>query len=208
MTNEMEILREKCARLEKDNLAKAVQIADLQDELGAARHKHKAMREIMHREREENATLSDKLQATEYLLEERTRDIILMEESHAEEIGVLKEKLRKEKELNANALKTVEIMKETCVKKCTELLDRAWKAEEQRDALSDCVDGLLEEAEDMERTISALREVNDDWYSITDDFITQHAKIQELCDDWKFRAMDSQNEDLLRFIFKIQDILD
>lgn len=167
MTNELKNLREKYARLEKENLVKAVQIADLQDELGAARHKHKAMREIMHREREENATLTDKLQATEYLLEERTGDIILMEEAHAEEIGVLKEKLRKEKELNINAQATCDYLKRKVesLEWYINLLEYSYK---QRDndirelrekwnnlnelfAIQDeCIDGMVEIFEDVE----------------------------------------------------------
>lgn len=113
MTNELERLRDKCARLEKDNIAKAVQIADLRNKLAAT--------------------------------------------------------------------------KEICHKKCQELLDQKWKAEEARDALSDCVDVLSD---------------------IVDDFIDKQSAIETLCDDWKFRAMDSQNEDLLKFIFKIEEIFE
>ena len=167
MTNELKNLREKYARLEKENLVKAVQIADLQDELGKARHKYNDMREIVRREREENATLADKLQATEYLLEERTGDIILMEEAHAEEIGVLKEKLRKEKELNINAQATCDYLKRKVesLEWYINLLEYSYK---QRDndirelrekwnnlnelfAIQDeCIDGMVEIFEDVE----------------------------------------------------------
>lgn len=64
MTNEqrIEILRNKCAHLTKDNLEKAVQIADLQDELGSARREYTDMRNILHRERDYSAQLTEKVE--------------------------------------------------------------------------------------------------------------------------------------------------